>query len=234
MNGGIFMKNQTGTLSSTNGTHFIYVAPSNSTQKNLADYICDGTNDAQQINAAISAASAGTEIILLDGKFNIREKISVNKNDLTIRGMGCSTTLEQAELAGSTTALMFDITADRLKLKDMMLVDIDVNYPQYLISTYGDVYECEFKRLVFILKSTKTNLGAYINLNGTGLRFFNCRVFSNVDVPNKMTINVIGNSPIIFGILNTGVGNTKINFSNKTYSVIASNRTEIYVNNVKQ
>ncbi len=228
------MANQTNNLNISNSTHIIYVAPSNSTQKDLADYVCNGTNDAQQINAAIAAAGPGTEIFLLDGRFYIREKITVNKSDLTIRGTGCSTIIEQVELEESRTAIIFDIRGDRVKIKDMMLIDIDVDYPEYIIRTYGDVYECEFKRLVFILRSTKTTADTYIDITGTGIRFFNCRVYSYVNVPEKMTINIVGNSPIVFGTLNTGVGNVKINFSNTGYYVFGNNSSEVYVNKVKQ
>lgn len=228
------MANKTNNLNLSNGTHIIYVAPSNSTQKDLADYVCNGTNDAQQISAAIAAAGPGTEIFLLDGRFYIREKITVDKSDLTIRGTGCSTTIEQVELEGSRTAIIFDIRGDRVKIKDMMLFDVDVDYPEYIIRTYGNVYECEFKRLVFILKSTKTTADTYIDITGTGIRFFNCRVYSYVNVPKKMTINIVGNSPIVFGTLNTGVGNVKINFSNTGYYVFGNNRSEVYVNKVKQ
>ena len=34
--------------------------------KEIADYVCDGTNDSNQINAAIQAAGTGKEIVLLD------------------------------------------------------------------------------------------------------------------------------------------------------------------------
>lgn len=47
------------TLSVGNNSNVIYVAPSNSTNKEIADYVCDGTNDSKQINAAIQAAGTG-------------------------------------------------------------------------------------------------------------------------------------------------------------------------------
>lgn len=217
-----------------NGTHFIYVAPSNSTYKDIADYVCNGTNDSQQINAAITAAKAGTEIILLNGKFNISEKINVNKSDLTIRGAGYGTVLEQVEKSGSTTSMIFDITGNQVKIRDMMLVDVDVDYPQYLIRSYGDIQECEFERIFFILKATKTNIDSYIDLSGVGIKFINCRVYSYKSVPAKMTINIIGDSHMITGMLNTGNDTIRLNFSNKSYHLFGNDRTEVYVNKVKQ
>ena len=224
------MINQENFLNSTNGTHFIYVAPSNSTYKEIADYVCDGNNDSQQI----AAAKAGTEIILLNGKFNIKEKINVNKSDLTIRGAGYSTVVEQVALDGGKTSIIFDITADDVKIKDMMIVDVDVDYPEYIIRTYGEVYDCQFERLFLILKSTATNMDTYIDLSGTGIKFINCRVYSYTSVPSKMTINIVGNTPVINGMLNTGNDTIRLNFSNNTYYEYANDRTEVYVNRVKQ
>ena len=56
------------TLSVGNNSNVIYVAPSNSTNKEIADYVCDGTNDSKQINAAIQAAGTGKEIVLINLK----------------------------------------------------------------------------------------------------------------------------------------------------------------------
>ena len=111
------------TLSVGNNSNVIYVAPSNSTNKEIADYVCDGTNDSNQINAAIQAAGTGKEIVLLDGKFNINEKLNVDKEGLTIRGIKDKTVVEQVSLKTSgndtTSAIIFDITAGFVTLKDM-------------------------------------------------------------------------------------------------------------------
>lgn len=218
-----------------NGTHIIYVAPSDSTQKDIADYVCNGTNDSQQINAAISAAKNGAEIILLDGKFNIREKINVNKKDLLIRGIGHNrTVVEQVELDGSRTAIIFDISADGVRLQDMMIVDVDVDYPQFIIRSKDGLYDCMFERLFFILKAKKTNINAYIDLGGIGNKFINCRVYNNSNIPEKKTINIVGSKSTIVGMLNTGAGPIRVNFSDTSYNLFGNDNTEIYVNGVKQ
>lgn len=214
-------------------THFIYIAPSNSTQKEIADFICDGSNDSQQINSAISSAKAGTEIILLDGKFNITEKINLNKPDLTISGTGYSTVVEQVN-NNNTTSIIFDISADRIKIKEMMLVDVDVDYPQYIIRSSKEVAECEFKRIFFILKSQKNNIDSYIDISGLAVRFYDCRVYSYSQVPNKMTINIIGYNSLISGMINTGNDSIKINFSNKSYYLFGNDNLEVFVNKIKQ
>ena len=60
------------------------------------DYLCDGTADQVQINAAITALPAtGGEIVILDGTYNITAKIDVTKDNVSIRGNGNATILKR-------------------------------------------------------------------------------------------------------------------------------------------
>ena len=60
------------------------------------DYLCDGTADQAEINAAITALPAtGGEIVILDGTYNITAKISVNKSNVTLSGNGNATILKR-------------------------------------------------------------------------------------------------------------------------------------------
>jgi parallel beta-helix repeat protein len=60
------------------------------------DYLCDGTADQAEINAAITALPAtGGEIVILDGTYNITAKIDVTKDNVSIRGNGNATILKR-------------------------------------------------------------------------------------------------------------------------------------------
>jgi parallel beta-helix repeat protein len=60
------------------------------------DYLCDGTNDQVEINAAITALPAtGGEVVILDGTYNITAKINVTKDNVSIRGNGNATILKR-------------------------------------------------------------------------------------------------------------------------------------------
>ena len=60
------------------------------------DYLCDGTADQTEINAAITALPAtGGEIVILDGTYNIAAKIDVTKDNVSIRGNGNATILKR-------------------------------------------------------------------------------------------------------------------------------------------
>ena len=61
------------------------------------DYLCDGTADDVEINAALDALPAtGGEVILLDGTYNISAQIEVGKSYSTLRGTGQATKLVRA------------------------------------------------------------------------------------------------------------------------------------------
>lgn len=60
------------------------------------DYLCDGTGDQAEINAAIQALPAsGGAICLLDGTYNIAAPIAMNKGNVALRGNGMNTVLKR-------------------------------------------------------------------------------------------------------------------------------------------
>lgn len=65
--------------------------------KDNCDYLCDGTADNVEINAAIAALPAdGGEIVLLDGSYNLAGKIDMKTSSTTLRGNGPATKLIRA------------------------------------------------------------------------------------------------------------------------------------------
>lgn len=60
------------------------------------DYLCDGTADDVEINAAIQALpSTGGEVVILDGTYNITAKIKVSNNYVALIGNGANTVLKR-------------------------------------------------------------------------------------------------------------------------------------------
>ena len=61
------------------------------------DYLCDGTADEVEINAAIQALrSTGGEVVLLDGLYNLKGAILINKDNVTLSGNGANTKIVRA------------------------------------------------------------------------------------------------------------------------------------------
>ena len=60
------------------------------------DYLCDGTDDQVEINAAIQVLpSGGGEIVILDGTYNITATIAMNKDNVKLSGNGNATVLRR-------------------------------------------------------------------------------------------------------------------------------------------
>ncbi|MBI3946161.1 MAG: right-handed parallel beta-helix repeat-containing protein [Armatimonadetes bacterium] len=81
------------------GATFV-VAASDSRQKGRADYVCDGTGDQEQIQAAIDALPpAGGSVLLLEGTYDIRRVagtlggITIWKSNVCLKGCGPATRL---------------------------------------------------------------------------------------------------------------------------------------------
>ena len=83
---------------------------------NNCDFLCDGTADDVQINAAIGACSSGGEIVILDGTYSITAPIVVNKN-LKIRGSGTSTILTRAYVSGASSGMIYASAPSCYKLE---------------------------------------------------------------------------------------------------------------------
>src|SRR5690349_11956242 len=65
--------------------------------KNRADYVCDGTADDVEINAAITAAPSTGFDVLCIGDFAISNPILVNKYGISLRGIGLSNTTDGSQ-----------------------------------------------------------------------------------------------------------------------------------------
>ena len=60
------------------------------------DYLCDGTNDQEEIIQALNDLPAtGGEVVILDGTYNITASINIPKDNVSIRGSGNATILKR-------------------------------------------------------------------------------------------------------------------------------------------
>ena len=63
------------------------------------DYLCDGTDDQVEINAAIMALpDTGGEVVVLDGQYYVTEPILINNKiaPISLSGNGKSTTINRS------------------------------------------------------------------------------------------------------------------------------------------
>ncbi len=87
----------------------LYVAASDATaaEKSLAHYICDGTDDDTDINAAITALPAnGGKVVLSSGQFTITNGVTINKNYTLVEGSGYNTVIKFKNSVGNSKTLV--------------------------------------------------------------------------------------------------------------------------------
>jgi len=76
-------------------TLIVAASNANARSKRGADYVCDGTADEVEINAAIMAlGSVGGKVLLTEGTFNLNTAINITTSNVVLSGMGHNTLLK--------------------------------------------------------------------------------------------------------------------------------------------
>lgn len=91
------------------------------------DYICDGIDDQIEINAAISSLNNGGLIRILNGTYNLSQKIYVDKNMISIEGDGNYTIINGADVPNEVSFHVFQNNYFSLKnIKIILSKDNDI------------------------------------------------------------------------------------------------------------
>lgn len=179
------------------------------------DYLCDGTADDVEINAAIQALpSTGGEIVILDGTYNITATIAMNKDNTKLSGNGAATILKRM-LDGSPEEGVITINAANGGCCVENL-QIDGNK-----ATYSSIYSYG----IYLAggKDNNTITGNTINNNHfTGIYVYcsdNNIITGNTISSNKYGIYQVSSNN------NTFVGNISNNNTNEGICVDGNNNT---------
>jgi len=179
------------------------------------DYLCDGTADQTEINAAITALPAtGGEVVILDGTYNITAKINVAKNNVSIRGNGNATILKRMYNSSTGEGVITLTSRSGCKIANLQ---VDGNKASYTASNNFGIYLSS--------SSNNTVTGNTCNNNSTG-------IYLSSSSNNTVTGNTCNNNSN-YGIYlysssnnNTVTGNTCNNNSNYgIYLSSSSNNT---------
>lgn len=96
------------------------------------DYLCDGTSDEVEINAAIQALRAtGGEVVLLDGTYYLTGSILMDRNNVTIVGNGNNTKLTRGWMGVYASRGMILVTADYCEVKNLYFDGVRGTYNDY-------------------------------------------------------------------------------------------------------
>ena len=140
------------------------------------DYLCDGTADQVEINAAITALpAAGGEIVILDGTYNITAKISVTKSNVTLSGNGNATVLKRMYDSTSIEGIInVESSKNYCKIKDFYIDGNKVTYTStnnagiYLFTSNNNIVTgntCNNNKYGMYLKSISNNIITGNNCN---------------------------------------------------------------------
>ena len=135
-------------LSVPKSARFVVGTSTNGWTEADCDYLCDGTSDQEEINEAIaSLSSAGGEIVLLDGTYNLDATITLNVNNTTLRGSGAK--LVRAFEGTSSNNALIVISAENCTIRDLSLDGVkgtysstSYNYGIYIKGNNNTVENC--------------------------------------------------------------------------------------------
>lgn len=174
---------------------------------NDCDYLCDGTDDQVEINAAIQALpSGGGEIVILDGTYNISATILINRINVSLIGNGRNTQLKRNWNSNNDEGIV-TLNANYCSIKEIYFYgkrltsyshDIYVKYSNYCIINNNYTYSGES---CILLTNSQYNTISSNNCSSSydGIVLTNTSSFNTIDnnIVNKIETNTNSNFNII-------------------------------------
>lgn len=104
------------------------------------DYLCDGTADQVQINAAIASLNGGNgEVKFLSGTYNLSSEITISQNSsISFVGSGHSTVLQNAQ-PGNTSIGTNNMTGTSISISNLKWINFSI-YGQIGVFIANDCY----------------------------------------------------------------------------------------------
>lgn len=207
---------------------------------NDCDYLCDGTDDQVEINAAIQALpSGGGEIVILDGTYNINATISINIDNVTLRGNGNNTVLVRCFNNSDFNIGVISVTSTN---GNCIISDLRINGSSNYVSSYnsGIVINSNnvFVSNIYIYDVYKNSINIGIDIIGNYNKIKNCYInysTSYYGISIEGNDNKISNNTLIsvgYGIRIQGDGSiVSNNFceNNSYYGINPSNVNKLLI-----
>ena len=118
---------------------------------NDCDYLCDGTNDQEEINAAISALPGnGGEVLLLDGTYNVTSSINLNILNAKLSGNGNSSKIVASANAIVVNAGCCEVSSLSIECNDstsqngITINQISSPAATYIVITNNYIYGAQY------------------------------------------------------------------------------------------
>jgi len=181
------------------------------------DYLCDGTNDQEEINNAIAALLAsGGEIVILDGTYNITASINISKNNVSLRGNGNATVLKRMWNSSSPEGVITLTSATGCRVENLQ---IDGNKIEHTAVNNCGIYLSS--------SSNNTIIGNTCNDNNSNGIFLSSSSNDNTITSNTCDNNNSNGIYLSSSSDNTIIGNTCNNNSTDGIYLSSSNYNTI-------
>lgn len=208
------------------------------------DYLCDGVDDQVKINNAIqSLPSTGGEIIILDGIYNITNKININKSNVSIRG-NCNATILKRMYDNSETEGIITLT----EVTGCNIENLQINGNRTIYrSTSNDnifLYLSSNNTIINNISNDSSSTSTCLNLSNNNIIMYNTHNNNEADIlitvdskNNIITCNICNNNN--YGITlsssdnNTVTSNVCMFSNNRGIKIEASNNNTITGNTCK-
>lgn len=202
------------------------------------DYLCDGTADDVEINAAIQALpSTGGEIVILDGTYNITATIAMNKDNVTLSGNEAGTIISFAFNSNAIYCSGYS----SIQVESLTIIGDSQSYDNSsgisVFNANATENKCTIKN-VTVKKTTRgislgnvsysiiSNCKFIDNYYGVNINGVNFTVISENQIYNSRNTGINGNNSksiiISNNIIDTTVYNG-IDIGNTTFSCISNN-----------
>lgn len=207
------------------------------------DYLCTGTSDHTVINNAIAALpTGGGKIVLLEGTYNISGAVLVNKDNVTLEGMGNGTVLKRM-FNNTNTYGLITVTSNHCVVTDLC---VDGNHSTYSNTTHKavsvykssdniiqNVYIYNESRGVYLYNGATGNIVSHVYTENLHLYGIDIVTASQNEVVNCVLKNGTRGVNLWNAALQNTVTQTHIsNMSESGIKIAADCQNEIISNNV--
>jgi len=208
----------------------VTVASSTSRNKDYADYVCDGTNDNVEVQAAIDSITTG-KVTFLEGNYTFGAAVNI-KSGIVLEGVGANIVFIKPAAGSSINLFQYNSTntVQGFSLRDMTLYGYSTNatvintkigagslQDAYFMNLYADGFGnntvfnildpwgIRFQNV--IIEQTQNGTAINVTANGantTGLLISNCKIKNNYGKGiqlNGLTGAVISNNEF-YGLTN--------------------------------